>query len=249
VKAKVRSVLIVGATAGIAQALVHEFARRRYALVLAARDEAELAVVAADVRVRYGTKVTTLTLDAVNYRTHPAFWKRCLAACDNELYGVVLCHGSMTPQAAAERDFAAARAMIDINYTSCVSLLNLAANTFEARGCGFICALSSVAGDRGRAANYIYGSAKGGLDVYLQGLRQRLHKVNVGVTTVKPGPVDTAMTWGMKMPLMCPPQKVASDIYRALRRRKDVVYTPAPGYFIMAVFRAVPEWLWKRLNF
>lgn len=244
-----RAVLIVGATSGIARSLVHEFARRKYAVILAARDEEELAIVAADLRVRYGGEIYTQSFDALNYRSHTAFWKRCLQDCDGDLYGVVVCHGTMTPQDEAERDFAAAKAMIESNYTSAVCIINLAANYLEEQGRGFICALSSVAGEKGRRSNYIYGSAKGGLSLYLQGLRQRLAKSNVSVTTVKPGPVDTGMTFGMdKLPLLASPEKVASDIFRSVRRRKDVVYTPAPWLVIMGILKLIPEFIWKKVD-
>ena len=246
---KTKTVLIVGATSGIARELARQFARRKYALILAARDGDELETVAADLRVRYAAEISVQLFDATNYRTHGAFWKRCLAACDDDLHGIIVCVGSLSPQEEAAGDWAASRAMIDANYTSCVSVLNLAANYFEIRGRGFIAALSSVAGDRGRASNYIYGSAKSGLNVYLQGLRQRLAKSRVSVTTVKPGPVDTGMTWGLdKLPLLAPPEKIAADVFRAIRRRQSVVYSPAPWKLIMAILRAIPESVWKKIS-
>jgi len=246
---KTKTVLIIGATSGIARELAKEFARRKYALILAARDGEELETIAADLGVRYGAKISLQSFDALNYRTHAAFWKRCLADCDNDLHGVVVCFGALAPQEEAERDWAVSRAMIDANYTSCVSILNLAANYYEERKRGFIAALSSVAGDRGRTGNYIYGSTKSGLNVYLQGVRQRLAKSNVSVTTVKPGPVDTGMTWGMdKLPLLAPPEKIAADTFRAIRRRADVVYTPAPWLIVMAILRIIPERIWKKIS-
>ena len=153
----------------------------------------------------------------------------------------------MHAQSEAEKEWKLAREMIEVNYSASVSILNIAANEFEARGRGFIAVLSSVAGDRGRGSNYIYGSTKAAVSTYAEGLRARLFASGVSVTTIKPGPVDTAMSFGLdKLPLLAPPEKVASDIYRGVRRKADVVYTPAPWRFIMAIICAVPSFLWKR---
>jgi decaprenylphospho-beta-D-erythro-pentofuranosid-2-ulose 2-reductase len=242
-----RTVLILGATSGIARSLVHEFARRNYKLILAGRDTEELQTIATDLQIRHGIQTTLQNFDAVNFRTHGAFWKRCLADCDNDLYGVVVCFGTMFDQAEAEIDWAKSKAMIDGNYTAAVSILNIAAGYFEEQKRGFIAVLSSVAGDRGRQSNYIYGSSKSAVSTYVQGLRQRLYKSGVSVTTVKPGPVDTGLTWGSdKLPLLAPPEKVASDTFRAIRRGADVVYTPGPWRIIMGILCAVPEVVWKR---
>ncbi|HEX8833805.1 MAG TPA: SDR family NAD(P)-dependent oxidoreductase, partial [Abditibacteriaceae bacterium] len=115
---KTKTVLILGATSGIARALAHEYTRRKYSVILAGRDAEELETIAADLKVRYAANVVLQAFDATNYRTHNAFWKRCLASCDGNLHGVILCYGTMTPQEDAQNDFAATRAMIDSNYTS-----------------------------------------------------------------------------------------------------------------------------------
>jgi decaprenylphospho-beta-D-erythro-pentofuranosid-2-ulose 2-reductase len=238
-------VLILGATSGIARSTAQEFARHGFDLVLAGRDDEELAIIAADARIRGGVKVECLRFDALNYDSHATFWQNC-----GEVDGVLCAIGLMPEQEEMERDFELCRAMIDVNYTACVSVLNLVANDFEARQRGFIVLLSSVAGERGRRGNYLYGSAKSGISTYAEGLRQRLFSSGVSVTTVKPGPVDTGMTWGMdKLPLLVPPEKVASDIYRGARRKADVVFTPAPWRVIFAVLRLVPGFLWKRMSF
>ena len=238
-------VVILGATSGIARSLALEFARHGFELVLAGRDREEMQIIAADARVRFGASCEILEFSALDYASHPGFWRSC-GAVD----GVVCCFGVMTAQDEAERDWEKCRAMLDSNYTACVSILNLAAADFEDKKRGFIAVLSSVAGDRGRRGNYLYGSAKAGLSAYAEGLRARLFASGVSVTTIKPGPVDTAMTWGMdKLPLLVPPEKVASDIYRGLRRKAEVVYTPLPWRPIMAIMRVVPAVIWKRLNF
>jgi short-subunit dehydrogenase len=165
------------------------------------------------------------------------------------LHGVILCHGYLANQAKAQQDFDEARRMIDVNYTSAVSILNVAASYFEARQAGFVCALSSVAGDCGRQSNHIYGSTKAALNTYLEGLRVRLAKAGVPVTTVKPSFVDTRMTRGQPgMFLVAKPERVARDICRAIRRRRGVVYTPWFWWGIMAIVCAIPTFLFNRLK-
>lgn len=246
-----KTILILGATSGLARALSKEWARRRCRLVLAARDEEELETIAADLRVRYGAKVQTLPFDAVNFRSHGAFWKRALVAAEGEIDGICLCFGTMFSQAEAARDWSKSKATIDGNYSAAVSILNIAADYFENRAYkrrGWICVVSSVAGDRGRKSNYIYGSAKSAVSVYAQGLRQRLAASGTTVTTVKPGPLDTAMTWGLdKLPLLASPERAAKHIVRAVRRRQEIVYTPAPWRIIMTLLCLVPEKLWKKM--
>ncbi|RYX84933.1 SDR family NAD(P)-dependent oxidoreductase [bacterium] len=238
-------VLVVGATSGIAKELCREFARHGFNLVLAARDEEELAILGADLKIRGNVEVRVVTFDALDYDSHPAFWESC-----SDVDGVVCCFGVLTDEATARRDPKACRVLIETNYNANVSLLNEVANSFEERKRGFICVLSTVAGERARRSNYLYGSAKGGLTAYTEGLRSRLFPAGVSVTTVKPGPVDTGMTFGMdKLPLLAPPEKVASDIYRGLRRGADVVWTPAPWRIIMGLLRFVPASLWKRMDF
>lgn len=237
-------VLILGATSGIAQSLTREFARHGFDLVLAGRDREELEIIAADARVRSGVKAEIVDFSATDFESHPQFWEQC-----GELDGVVCCFGVMYPQDEAAQEWDKAREMIDLNYTASVSILNIASNDFEARGRGFIGILSSVAGDRGQRRNYIYGSTKSAVSTYAEGLRSRLFPAGVSVTTIKPGPVDTGMTFGAdKLPLLASPEKVASDIYRGLRRKADVVYTPAPWLVIMTLLRLVPSWLWKRMK-
>jgi short-subunit dehydrogenase len=241
-------VLLLGATSGIARALVHEFARRGFDLVLAGRDEDETRRVAGDASIRFNCNAEVLSFSALDYSSHQEFWDKCNE--EKEIDGVVLCFGIMFPQSEAERDWSKCSALLETNFNACVSILNIVANDFEERQRGFIGVLSSVAGDRGRPSNYLYGSAKSGLSAYAEGLRGRLFKSGVSVTTIKPGPVDTAMTWGMsKLPLLVPPEKVASDIYRGLRRKADVVYSPAPWRVIMAILRIVPAFVWKRMDF
>ena len=237
-------VLLVGATSGIAIELAREFARHGFNLILAARDTDELQRIAADARIR-GASVETREFNALDYDSHAQFWADC-----GDVDGVITCFGLLPDEQKARENWELCGNALEVNYNAQVSLLNRVANTFEERQRGFIGVLSSVAGDRGRRGNYLYCSAKGGLSIYVEGLRSRLFPAGVTVTTIKPGPVDTGMTFGMdKLPLLASPAKVASDIYRGIRRGADVVYTPAPWRTIMGVIKIVPGFIWKRLNF
>ena len=237
-------VLIVGATSGIAVELAREFARHGFDLILAARDADDLNHIAGDARIR-GANVETREWNALDYDSHAAFWQSC-----GEVDGVITCFGVLPNEQRARHDWDTCSKALEVNYNAQVSLLNRVADTFEERERGFIGVLSSVAGDRGRRGNYLYCSAKGGLSIYVEGLRSRLFPAGVTVTTIKPGPVDTGMTFGMdKLPLLASPAKVASDIYRGIRRGADVVYTPAPWRIIMGILKVVPGFIWKRLDF
>jgi decaprenylphospho-beta-D-erythro-pentofuranosid-2-ulose 2-reductase len=243
------AVLILGATSAIARAIASELAVRRHNLILAARDTEEAGRIASDLRIRHGVEAIALPFDAADLDRLPAFFDECVRASDGALRGVVLAQGTMAPQADAQNDPKLARAIIDVNYTSAALLLNLAANHFEPRKSGFICGISSVAGDRGRQSNYVYGSAKAGLTTLLQGLRNRLTKSNVPVITVKPGFVDTAMTWGLPgLFLVASPQKVAGDVCRAIEKGKATIYTPWFWWGIMTIIKNIPEPIFRRMK-
>ncbi len=239
--------LILGATSGIAKPLARHLAADKCNLLLAGRNAEAIEALADDLRVREGVEAAAIAFEATDFGSHPAFFQRCVEHFGGSLDGVVLCHGAMPTQEEAEQDFAKAKLMIDVNYASAVSLLNLAAAHFKEKGKGIICALSSVAGDRGRQSNVIYGSTKAALSAYLDGLRHRLYRHGVHVVTVKPGPTDTPMTRGMTGgPGPADPDKVAADIVRAMRKRKGTCYTPWKWRIIMAIVRNVPEFLFLR---
>ncbi|TCP57797.1 short-subunit dehydrogenase [Tumebacillus sp. BK434] len=243
-----KNVLILGATSGIAKALAYYFAEQEHNLLLAGRDLEELQLIAQDINIRHGVEVTVHKFDALDYDGHADFFTTCLEAA-GELDGLVLAYGYLGDQKRAENEFAEARRVIETNYLSAVSVLNIAANYFETRKDGFLCVLSSVAGDRGRQSNFMYGSAKGGLSLYLQGLRNRLSKSNVSVLTVKPGFVDTKMTFGQPgMFLVAQPEAVAKAIYKMILKKKDVAYTPFFWRYIMLIIKSVPERIFKRLS-
>ena len=204
-----KPILILGATSGIAQAVAERLATEKNDLILAGRDQEELTRTANDLQIRHGVTVVARRFEALDFGSHASFFTDCLNACNGLLHGVVLCHGYMASQAKAQEVFDEAQRMIDVNFTSAVSILNVIANYLEGQKAGFICAISSVAGDRGRQSNYIYGSTKAALNTYLEGLRVRLAKVGVPVTIVKPGFVDTRMTRGQPgMFLVAKPETV-----------------------------------------
>jgi short-subunit dehydrogenase len=249
--ANAESVVIVGATSGIARALNVELAQRGCALVLAGRDIEELERSAADLRLRFNVPVAVERFSAENLDEYHAFWNRCAGHLDGGATGIVICHGWLPEQQAAEQDISLLRKSFEVNFLSPAALLEIAAAYFVERKKGFIAAISSVAGDRGRQSNYLYGAPKAGLSAYLQGLRNRLHPAGIAVLTIKPGFVATRMTEGKVNPdsfLVAKPERVARDIDRAIRRRKNVLYTPRIWRFIMPVVRALPEPIFKRLK-
>jgi decaprenylphospho-beta-D-erythro-pentofuranosid-2-ulose 2-reductase len=242
-------VLILGATSSIARGVAEQFARRHYDLILAGRDEPELKLLASDLGVRYGAKSAVCVLDVRDCTSHEAVLESCLESEGGSLEGAILCAGYLGDQVAAQTDAAEARRILETNFTGCVSVLEIIARRLENRGRGFICALSSVAGDRGRQSNYFYGAAKGGLSIYLEGLRNRLFPSRVCVITVKPGFVDTAMTFGKRgLFLVASPESVARGLIKAVVGGKDVVYIPWFWRPIMFLIRLIPQSIFKRMR-
>jgi decaprenylphospho-beta-D-erythro-pentofuranosid-2-ulose 2-reductase len=241
------TVLILGATSAIARATAAAFAARGAALYLASRDLDELQRIAADLRLRYGVGVRCGVFDAEATDTHEAFFNAIITTI-RPLSGVVLAFGYLgDPQAA--RDFRMSEKIIAINFTGSTSILSHCANYFEPLKRGFIIGISSVAGDRGRQSNYVYGAAKGALSLYLQGLRNRLFASGVRVITIKPGFVDTAMTYGLPgMFLVASPQKTGERIVRSLDKSADVVYLPGFWRYIMLIIKHIPESIFKRMK-
>jgi len=244
----VPSVLILGATSPIASALAREFAAHKFDLVLGGRDREELSALTSDLSLRYGIRAGVLSFDALDTQTHASTLRSFLSGAGNALAGVVVCMGYLGDQAKGQCDWEEARRILETNFTGCVSALNILANHFEPRRAGFICAISSVAGDRGRQSNYLYAAAKAGLSTFLQGLRNRLFHANVKVITVKPGYVDTRMTYGRPgLFLVASPESVAKGIFRAIAKGKDVVYLPWFWGLIMLIVQSIPEAIFKRL--
>lgn len=241
------AVLILGATSAIAHATAVAFAARGDALYLASRDEEELRRIAADLRLRYGVEVHHGLFDAEAMGVHEEFFKSVVATMPN-LSGVVLAFGYLGDQIAA-RDFKVGEKIITANFTGAASILSHCANYFELQKSGFIIGIASVAGDRGRQSNYVYGAAKGALGLYLQGLRNRLYASGVRVITIKPGFVDTAMTYGLPgLFLVASPQYLGERIVRSLGKSADVVYLPWFWRYIMLIIKSIPEPIFKRMK-
>ena len=239
-------ILIIGAKSDIAKATAREYAKHGYDLYLAARNVSELEEFANDVTVRTQRAVKILELDILDYKSHQSFYDQL----EEKPLGVISAIGYLGEQEKAQSDFEEAQQIMDTNYTGVVSLFNIIADDFEKRKSGFMVGISSVAGDRGRKSNYIYGSAKAALTTYLSGLRNRLYDAQVHVLTVKPGFVATKMTEGMDLPekLTAQPEEVAEDIYNAQQKNKNVLYTKWIWKWMMLIIKMIPEWMFKRMS-
>ncbi len=239
-------ILILGAKSDMAKAVARVYASHGYDLYLACRNTAELDEQIKDIDVRYSRKAVPVEMDITATETHAAIY----GALDPKPEGVISVVGYLGDQKTAEKDFSEADRIMRTNYAGPVSMLNLAANDMESRKSGFIIGISSVAGDRGRKSNYIYGSAKAGFSEYLSGLRNRLFTAGVHVMTVKPGFVDTKMTAGMDLPkkLTAQPSEVAEDIYSAWSKGKNVIYTKKRWRLIMLIIRHIPEFMFKKTS-
>ena len=239
-------VLIIGAKSDIAKAVAREYAKHGYDLYLGARDVSELEAFAQDVMTRTQKEVKLVELDILDYASHQTFYD----SLEEKPLGVISAVGYLGEQEKAQSDFSQTQKIIDSNYTGVVSLFHIIADDFEQRRSGFMVGISSVAGDRGRKSNYIYGSAKAALTAYLSGLRNRLYDAQVQVLTVKPGFVATKMTENMDLPekLTAQPQDVAADIYKAQQSGKSVLYTKWIWRWVMLIIRSIPEFQFKKMS-
>jgi len=243
-----RKILIMGATSAIAEATAREFARRGDALMLVGRNAERLQAIAADLKLRGAALAEVRVLDAREVDAYPALLDdatRSLGGLDTAL----IAHGTLSDQAQCQLDAARMLEEFRINALSVMVLCTHLANRFEAQGQGTIAVISSVAGDRGRQSNYVYGSAKAAVTAFSSGLRQRLYPKGVRVVTIKPGFVDTPMTAAFKKgPLWASPPAVGKTIAQAMIRGTPVVYTPWFWWGIMAIIKAIPEFVFRRLK-
>lgn len=239
-------VLILGARSDIARAIAHRFAAAGHPLQLAARDAGSLEADRADLELRHGVRASLHEFDALEIDAHDAFVDGL-----PELPAVAVCAvGWMGDQARSEQEVSAAARVMRSNFEGPASILAVLANRFCERGSGTLVGISSVAGERGRATNYVYGSAKAGLTAFLSGLRNRLAGRDVAVITVLPGFVATRMTADMDLPrpLTAQPAQVAEAVFRAVKRRRHVVYVLPVWRVVMAVIRAIPERVFLRMK-
>jgi hypothetical protein len=239
-------VLILGATSGMARAIARAFAAEGHDIMLAARDVSRLEDDRADLVTRHGVEVSLHAFDALDLDAHGGF-----VAGLPELPEIAVCAvGAMGTQEENAADPKAGAQVMRANFEGPASVLGHLANAMEARGSGTIVGISSVAGERGRASNYVYGSAKAGFTAFLSGLRNRLARTGVHVVTVLPGFVATAMTEGMDLPerLTAQPEEVARAVAGAVRKRRNVIYVKPVWRLVMAVIRAIPEPVFKKTS-
>lgn len=239
-------VLIIGAKSDIGKALAEQYARNKYSLYLAARESNLLEPFATNIAIRNQVRVKCVDLDVTNYGSHQEFY----TSLEPKPIGVITVAGYLGDQIQAQNSFTESQKIIDTNYAGLVSILNIIANDFEKMKSGFIVGISSVAGDRGRKSNYLYGSAKAAYSTYLSGLRNRLFESNVHVMTVKPGFVFTKMTEELTLPrvVTAQPEEVSRDIYKAQQKGKSTLYTKWFWRWIMLVVKSIPEFKFKKMN-
>lgn len=243
-----KRILIIGATSAIAEATARVFAARGDALVLAGRDTQQLSRIADDLKIRGASQAHTLELDANDFAKHESAIQQAtdhLGALDIAL----IAHGTLGNQNDCEKDFSLALKELNSNAISVMSLLTVLANRMQAQNSGQLAVIGSVAGDRGRPSNYVYGTAKAAVATFCEGLRARLYSHNVNVLLIKPGFVDTPMTAAFKKgPLWAKPDLIAKLIVRALDRRAAIIYTPSFWALIMLIIRSIPRPIFVRLK-
>jgi decaprenylphospho-beta-D-erythro-pentofuranosid-2-ulose 2-reductase len=239
-------ILVIGANSDIAKATTKEYIKNGYDIYLTGRDINALNLFADDLRSFSSQKVIVKELDILNYSTHEEFY----ASLNEKPIGVITAVGYLGDQEKASQDFIESEKIINTNFTGLVSLLNIISNDFRKQRQGFIIGISSVAGDRGRKSNYIYGSAKGAFTLYLSGLRNMLYSSNIHVMTVKPGFVNTQMTKDMMFPkiLVSEPENLAKKIYKAQQKGKNILHSKLLWIILMAVILLIPESYFKKTN-
>lgn len=241
-----KQALILGATSDIAQAVASVYAEQGYHLTLASRNIGRLQALKTDLNLKFNRDIDLVEFDANRTDSHQEFYQNLSQKPDV----AIVCFGYLGDNETSLHDFQEADQIIHTNYTASVSISNIIALDFEQRKSGSIIAISSVAGDRGRKSNIIYGSAKAAYSTYISGIRQRLSKSNVHVMLVIPGYVDTKMVAHVKLPpiITASPQEVAIDIYRGMSKHKDVIYTLWMWRWIMTIIKLIPETIFKKLS-
>ena len=242
-------VLILGAASGIAQCTARLYAEEGAIIGLAGRNSGRIAAIAGDLRTRGAARVESFDVDFTTAAVPDA-----LANMMDKLGGldhVILAYGILGEQALAEHDPALAQTIIDVNFRSAAAWTLVVAEVLERQGNGSLVVLGSVAGDRGRRSNYIYGAAKAGLATLVEGISHRFRGSGPRAVIVKPGPTDTSMTAGMSKggPLWATPQAVAAIVRKAADSGGPVVYAPGRWRLIMAIIRMIPASIFNTMNF
>ena len=244
-------VVIFGVTSAIAEQTARQLVQNGASIYCVGRNPDKLNKILTDLKVRAGSDQTIagVSADLTDTYQHLALIEQASEALGG-LDAALIAHGTLPDQKACEADVALTLQEIETNALSVVSLLSLLANQFEAQGKGVIAAISSVAGDRGRQSNYVYGAAKGMVSLFMQGLRNRLASKGVSVVTIKPGFVDSPMTadFDKSGPLWAKPETIAKSIVNAMQKGKGDVYLPWFWYMIMQIIKHIPEAIFKRLS-
>lgn len=244
-----KRVLIVGATSAIATACARLWAEEGAEFFLVARDSEKLEQTRSDLLARGSKVVNSYTMDVADFSKHAEMVERCHVALQ-QIDIALIAHGTLPDQQACEHDAEVALREFVINGTSVISLLTLLAKQFETQHCGTLAVISSVAGDRGRPSNYLYGTAKAAVSTFCEGLRARLYKVGVHVIDIKPGFVDTPMTRGLQLPalLVVKPEQIAPRIIKGIENKTAVLYAPGFWKAIMLIIKLIPQFIFKKAN-
>ena len=240
------TVLILGAASDMAIAIAKKFASKGDAIQLAARNAERLEIVKSDIAIRYNASCKLYEFDAIRFETHQPFFDHIDPKPD-----ITICvFGYLGDNELARKDWKEAERIIQTNYSGAVSILNIVSAYYETKKQGMIVGISSVAGERGRQSNYMYGSAKAGFTAYLSGLRNRMFRENVHVVSVQPGFVYTKMTEGLQLPklLTAKPEEVADVVYKAVKKKKNTVYVKWFWQWIMMIIKLIPEFIFKKLK-
>jgi decaprenylphospho-beta-D-erythro-pentofuranosid-2-ulose 2-reductase len=244
-------VLILGATSPIAAAIAKEYAKQQKPIALAGRNLELIQELAQDIQIRYAVECEAFEFDALKLDQHAQLLKNVKDRFQ-DIEVAVLAFAEMSAQEDAQNNVNVAKRMIDINYTGSVSMCEQLAQYFEQESQlenKSIVVISSVAGEKGRKSNYIYGSTKGALNIYLQGLRNRLFSSKIQVLTAILGFVDTPMTQGLKTPIpIASPEKTAQAIVEAQQAGDDILYYPRFWRGIMSAIKGLPEFIFKRTS-
>lgn len=247
-KQAMKKILIIGAASAIAQETSRMFARDGASLYLVCRKRDRLSALQNDLLVRGASQVDGMTMDLCELDRHPELIRSAVDSMKG-LDAVLVAHGQLPDQTKCEQDIMQTLDSFMINALSVISLLTLLANYFEEQQRGCIAVISSVAGDRGRQSNYVYGASKGAVSIFLDGLRNRLFKSNVSVLTIKPGFVDTPMTATVKKnALFADAASVGRQIHKSMKKGQDVVYVPWFWRPIMGILRTIPERIFKTMR-
>ena len=243
-----KKILIIGANSGIATAVARIFAKQGCALYLLGRNGEKLQTLANDLLIRGAAQALTNSFEATNLDTHSEVLERVLVEF-GDFDAALLAHGSLPEQSECQNYFELTHTAYTTNMLSPIAFLTWLANYFEAQKAGNLAVITSVAGDRGRQSNYIYGSAKGALSIFLQGLRNRLLVHGVTVTDIRPGFISTAMTKHLVQgPLFVRPESIAEGIVKAMKRGASTVYLPKFWRLIMLIIKLLPEFIFNRLK-